>query len=403
MRILLATAGSRGDVEPFAALARRVAAEGHEVRLVVPDNSGADLTGLDVVSMGVDFTRMIEDQGVSAWAALRSFRTVVRPIMHAVIVESARATMDYQPDVLISHPKVLSAPVVCEALGIPHVLVELVPAMTPTAKFPAAGTTTRNLGPFNRLTYRAAGASAAMFRGDLDEVARLVGSRPRRAAPPAATLLPISPAILAPPADWPETVHMTGPWHSDKAPSAVPEQVASFIAQGPFVYAGFGSMAAGDPIARGREVLQGIRDHGTRALLATGLGGMRIPETMLGEDVLVVESVNHELVLPAAEAAVHHGGIGTVQAATRAGVVSVIVPFIADQPFWAARLQEGRLSPAPIPRGRLTAERISRALAETVSRRDAVASAARAMSEEGGTAAAMTVIGSLTGRQATRD
>nr|WP_241740218.1 MULTISPECIES: glycosyltransferase [Microbacterium] len=389
---MLATAGSRGDVEPFAALARRAMFEGHEVRLAAPDSSGVGLSGIDVVSMGVDYTRMIEEQGVSAWAAIRSFREVVRPTMHAVIVQTARAAMEYRPDVLISHPKVLSAPLVCEALGIPHVLVETVPSMTPTRAFPAAGTTTRNLGALNRLTYRAAGLSARMFRSDLTEVAGLVGATRRRPAPPAATLLPISPAILERPEDWPESVHLTGPWRTESADSTLREDVASFIAEGRFVYAGFGSMAAGDPSIRGREVLQGIRDRGSRALIATGLGGLRIGDDLLGDDVLVVPSVDHDLVLPHAEAAIHHGGIGTLQAATRAGAVSIVVPFIADQPFWGARLHERGLAPAPIPRRRLNAHHVGEALTDSTKYRHAVNVAAEVMSNEHGTAVAMEII-----------
>jgi sterol 3beta-glucosyltransferase len=45
----------------------------------------------------------------------------------------------------------------------------------------------------------------------------------------------------------------------------------------------------------------------------------------------VVQGAPHPLVLPRAAAAVHHGGIGTVQAATAAGTPSVLVPFIAEQ------------------------------------------------------------------------
>lgn len=94
MRILLATAGSRGDVEPFVALGERALADGHEVRLVAPDNSGVDMGDLDVASMGVDYARMIEDQGVSVAAAVRHYRAVVRPLMHGVIVGNARAALD---------------------------------------------------------------------------------------------------------------------------------------------------------------------------------------------------------------------------------------------------------------------------------------------------------------------
>lgn len=395
MRILLATAGSRGDVEPFAALARRAVSEGHHARLVAPDNSGADLSGIDAVSMGVDYTRMIEDQGVSIVAAMRSYRSVVRPIMHAVIVESARAAMEYRPDVIVAHPKVLSAPLVSDALGIPSVLVEIVPAMTPTRAFPAAGTVTRDLGVLNRFTYRAAAASAGMFRADLDEVARFLGVPRRHSAPPSATILPISPAILERPQDWPATVHLTGPWRTETDRERLPDEVASFVAGGEFVYAGFGSMAAGDPVARAGEVLRGIRDYGTRALLATGLGGLEVGPELLGDDVLVVRSVDHELVLSHAAAAVHHGGIGTVQAATRASTVSIIVPFIADQPFWGARLHAHGLSPALIPRKRLTSARLTTTLVDGARYHSAVATASRSMAKEDGTRTALAVIAGL--------
>ncbi|POH59616.1 glycosyltransferase [Cryobacterium zongtaii] len=395
MRILLATAGSRGDIEPFAALARRAVVEGHHARLIAPDSSGADLSGVDALSMGVDYTRLIEDQGVSLVAAIRSYSSVVRPIMNAVIVEPARAALEYRPDVIVAHPKVLSAPIIAEALGIPNILVEIVPAMTPTSRFPAAGTTTRNLGVFNKLTYQAAAASAAMFRTDLDQAARVLGVSRRSVAPPSATLMPISPAVLARPSDWPQTVHLTGPWLTETVSNQLTDEIASFIAGGQFVYAGFGSMAVGDPAARAREVLGGIRDFGARALLATGLGGLKAAPQLLGDDVLVVRSIDHALVLPHAVAAVHHGGIGTVQSATRASTVSVIVPFIADQPFWGARVHARGLGPAPIHQRHLSSARIVTSLKDSESYRPAIAGASRSMADEDGAGAALSVIAGL--------
>ena len=44
MRLQLLTAGSRGDVEPFAALARAAQDRGHEVRLGLPDHSDVDVS-----------------------------------------------------------------------------------------------------------------------------------------------------------------------------------------------------------------------------------------------------------------------------------------------------------------------------------------------------------------------
>src|SRR3712207_485821 len=68
-------------------------------------------------------------------------------------------------------------------------------------------------------------------------------------------------------------------------------------------------------------------------------------------------------VLPRCSVAVHHGGAGTVHAAVRAGVVSVTVPFLADQPFWGALLHRRGLGAAPVPVRRLTTDRLGAALA----------------------------------------
>jgi len=264
MKILLATAGSRGDVEPFVALGERALADGHEVRLVAPDNTGVDTGDLGVVSMGVDYTRIIESQGVSPIAALRSYRSIIEPTMRGVIVRGAQAAFDYRPDVIVYHPKVASAPLVADALNIPHVLVEIVPALTPTRAFPAAGTVAHGVGALNRLTYQAVGAASTMFRSDLADVRAMLGTPKRAPSSPAATLMPISPSLLPRPSDWPASVHLTGAWaRADHVPSLEPE-VADFVANGPFIYAGFGSMAMGDASARGRA-LPAARDRGRRA------------------------------------------------------------------------------------------------------------------------------------------
>jgi sterol 3beta-glucosyltransferase len=392
VRILLATAGSRGDVEPFVALGVRARAEGHEVRLVAPENSGADTDDLDVDSMGVDISRIIEDQGVSLLAALRSYRTVMRPLMRRIIVGSARVALDYRPDVIVYHPKVMSAPLVADALGVPHVLVEIVPVLTPTRAFPAAGTVPRSIGPFNRLTYRTERVASKVFRADLAEVRAMVGAPNHTPSAPATILMPISPAILARPDDWPESVHLTGPWVRSSRPAALGPEVAEFIGRGPFMYAGFGSMVAGDATARGCAIVDAARARGIRCLAATGLGGIDLPANARGADVLVVRSVPHAAVLARATTAVHHGGIGTVQAAMAAATPSVIVPFIADQPFWGARLHEWGLAPPPIKQRALTVSALVTALGDAERYRPRVGQVAKQMAAEDGTGAALAVL-----------
>ena len=94
-------------------------------------------------------------------------------------------------------------------------------------------------------------------------------------------------------------------------------------------------------------------------------------------------------------AVVHHGGAGTTAAGLRAGVPSVVVPFMGDQPFWGRRVAALGAGPAPIPRKRLTAERLAAAITRAVSEpaigREAAA-VGRRIRREDGVAAAVGVI-----------
>ena len=138
--------------------------------------------------------------------------------------------------------------------------------------------------------------------------------------------------------------------------------------------------------------MEAARARGLRLLVATGLGGIAVPDDSRGDDVLVTRSVDHAAVLPHAVAAVHHGGIGTVQAALAAGTVSVVVPFIADQPFWGALLHRRGLGPAPIPQRRLSAARVTAAFAAASDSVPAVESVAERMSQEDGAATALRLL-----------
>ena len=392
---MLLTAGSRGDVEPFIALARRAHGQGHEVRLGVTRDfvAQARAAGVDVAALDGDMTALVTSQGTSAWAALRSYRSVVRPMMAAVLRSAADAAVAFGPDVVVHHPKVLSAPIAAAHLDVPSVLVELVPTLTPTREFPSAGVTTRDLGRFNPLTYRALSGAAGMFAGPLRDLRATLGVPVRgRLIAPALTLVPVSPVLLPRPQDWPSTAQVTGAWHDrpGREPALDPE-VEAFLADGDVVYAGFGSMAVGDPVARGRAVVTAVRDSGRRLLVAAGWGGLQVPDDAAGDDVLVRRSLPHSAVLPRCAVAVHHGGAGTTHAVVRAGALSATVPFLADQPFWGALLHRRGLGAVPVPARRLTADRLAAALT-SLPGPEAVTAASRAMAQEDGCLTALALL-----------
>jgi vancomycin aglycone glucosyltransferase len=92
-------------------------------------------------------------------------------------------------------------------------------------------------------------------------------------------------------------------------------------------------------------------------------------------------------------AVVHHGGAGTTTTTARAGAAQVVVPQIADQPFWARRVDDlgiGAAHDGPTPTVESLSVALETALAPaTRSRATAVAGMIRT---DGATVAARLLI-----------
>jgi UDP:flavonoid glycosyltransferase YjiC (YdhE family) len=101
----------------------------------------------------------------------------------------------------------------------------------------------------------------------------------------------------------------------------------------------------------------------------------------LSENVFRIESVPHDWLFPRMAAAVHHGGAGTSEAAFRAGVPQIVLPFIADQHFWAQRIAELGVGPEPLKHKKLSLEQAMQAL-RTVMQDQAMRKRARLLGEK---------------------
>ncbi len=393
--MMLLTAGTRGDVEPFTALARHAADAGHEVRLGLVDGSGADAAGLDAVSLEMPASAVVPDLTGGPMAVLRRVRGEVRPSLRRMLAAAVRETVAFRPDVVVHHPLVLSAPMVADALAVPRVLVEFSPVATPSVELPAAGgpTALRDLGRANRWTYAVPRAAARLLRADVAAAAEQLpaGRSPGARTRSRATLMAISPQLLPRPSDWPSRVHLTGAWSDERTDHVLDPSVAAFL-RGAVLVASFGSMAAGDPVLRAEAVVAAARAHGLRVLLLTGWGGLQPRHDLLGPDVLAMRSAPLGPVLQGASVVVHHGGAGTAHAAARAGVPSVVVPFIADQPFWAHRLHRVGIAAAPVPFRRVTADALRVAVGEALRQGPRAAAVGRAVRAEHGVQHAVEVL-----------
>jgi vancomycin aglycone glucosyltransferase len=114
-------------------------------------------------------------------------------------------------------------------------------------------------------------------------------------------------------------------------------ELEAFLDSGtPPVYVGFGSMPMRTSEDAARVAIEAIRAQGHRTLLSRGWAELALIDDR--EDCFAVGEVNQQALFRRVAAVVHHGGAGTTTTAARAGTPQVIVPQIADQPYWASRV-----------------------------------------------------------------
>ncbi|WP_430788874.1 glycosyltransferase [Actinoplanes sp. G11-F43] len=378
-RVLIVTLGTRGDVVPYAALGNALTAAGEHVTIAANEVLRGYVAG-EFVPLPVDLT------GSGPLTSTRLARLLAE---RWTAVGRAIAAAADGMDLLLLAPMGWLGYHVAEATGAATMGAFLQP-LEPTRAFPPPMLTTRDLGGWgNHAAARAFRLlGQAPFAAATAELRRHLGLR---RSGPAATfrrmdqerwpiVYGVSPTVLPPTPDWPAHRPMTGFWWPPAGRGLSP-RVRSFLDAGdPPVYLGFGSTSATGADALVAETAARL---GRRVVTQHGVPG---------PDVLVIGDEPHAELFPRMAAVVHHGGAGTTAAALRAGVPSVVVPFTADQPFWARRVAELGAGPAPVPLRRATVDRLISAVASADDYRSGARSVAERLAAEDGTGAAVAVI-----------
>ena len=380
MKITVFAAGSRGDIQPCVVLSRGLQQAGYHVRLAAPADF-ADFVqqhGVGFYPLRGDVQQLMASDtgrqfmatgGANPLKSIRAIRTLIAPVVMSMAEDAFAACQDADALICLG---VFSAfgQAIAEALRIPILHVEPTPLL-PTRAFPAPSwPIQRDLGGLHNYLSGVAMLQVVWlwYRPFVNEFRKKLGLSPYSTARFHRTLrsTPMlgaySPSLIPPPADWPERVHVTGNFFLDTQADWQPSpELQAFLAAGaPPVYIGFGSMAGRNPEELATLILDALAKSGQRGLLLTGWGGMRTA-TVPGS-VFVVDVAPHRWLFPRMAAVVHHGGAGTTAEGLRAGVPTVIVPFVFDQPFWGARVKALGLGPAPIPQKQLTADGLAHAI-----------------------------------------
>ncbi len=391
MRVLLSTYGGRGDVEPLVGLAVRLRELGAEVQMCAPpDFSGSARcaerlaeVGVPLVSAGPPVRPLVQGAARPSPADLPRLAAEIMAVQFDSLVAAAEGF-----DALLATgllPAAASARSVAEKLGIRYVYAAYCPIFLPSPHHAPTRFPGRPLPPEvtdNRVLWELQGQIANELFGEalnthrasiglppVDNVYKFgFTDRPWLAADP--TLGP-----WQEPADL--DVVQTGAWLlPDERP--LPAELEAFLDAGtPPVYVGFGSMRAPTDIAR--VAIEAIRAHGRRAVVARGWADLVLADDR--DDYFGVGEVNQQALFARVAAVVHHGGAGTTTTAARAGAPQVVVPQMADQPYWAGRVADlgiGAAHDGPTPTAESLSDALTTALVpETRARATAVAATIR--------------------------
>lgn len=389
MRITIFAIGSRGDVQPLLALAVGLQQTGrHRICFAAPDNfeSLVREQNLDFFPLGINTQELLGSGKLKAGIETgRNFLSwfihllrLIRPMADRLM---ERAWLScHNAETIVYSTIGIGAYHVAEKLGVPCFIATPLPGLAPTHVYPNPGGVLPALPlgeGYNMLTYYLNGQLLQALTGPyinrwrrekLNLPAIPLGKNPysQLNGRPMPVLGSYSPIVAPRPFDWGDHIHITGYWFLE--PSAdwqPPARLVDFLDSGsPPVFIGFGSMVNRNPRHMTQLVCESLERSGQRGVLATGWGGLdRID---LPANIFVLDSVPHAWLFPHVSAVVHHGGSGTTGAALRAGVPSVLVPHMGDQPFWARRVAELGVSPQPVPRRQLTAGRLAAAITNAI-------------------------------------
>lgn len=403
MKITITAVGSRGDVQPYVALAVGLKRAGHEVRLSAPHIFAGLIAehGLQHLPISMNPQEIMDHPAVQAASQSGNYvlflRTLFREgkMLVQTFLDQVYANCQ-EGEAVISSMIPYGAYDAAEKRRIPFIQTVLAPYY-PTTAFAAPGISLPfNWGTVNKLTYDLVDQSFWQFFRPIQNRWRkeqlglppfpIIGPHReiRRRVP---TVMGYSSIVVPTPTDWPASNYVTGYWFLDKAKNwQPPAGLESFLeAQPTPIYIGFGSMPERDSSRMTQLILDALRLSGQRCVLLSGWAGLG--DEQLPDTVFHVESIPHAWLFKRVAAIVHHGGAGTTAAGLCARVPSIITPYTTDQFFWADHIVRLGVGPKSVSYHHLTAETLAamirQAIADTKMRQRAAEIGQRIEDENG--------------------
>ncbi|XP_042017582.1 sterol 3-beta-glucosyltransferase UGT80A2-like [Salvia splendens] len=369
LQIVMLIVGTRGDVQPFVAIGKRLQDYGHRVRLATHSNFKEFVlsSGLEFYPLGGDpkvlAGYMVKNKGFlpSGPSEIPVQRNQMKEIIFSLLPACKEPDLDsgipFKADAIIANPPAYGHIHVAEALKIPIHIFFTMP-WTPTSEFPHPLSRVKQSAGY-RLSYQIVDSLIWLGIRDmindvrkkklkLRPVTYLSGSQGTESDIPHGYIW--SPHLVPKPKDWGPKIDVVGFCFLDLATNyEPPESLLNWLKAGPKpIYIGFGSLPVQEPAKMTKIIIEALETTQQRGIINKGWGGLG--DLAEGKDfVYLLDNVPHDWLFLQCSAVVHHGGAGTTAAGLKAACPTTIIPFFGDQPFWGERVHARGVGPPPIP------------------------------------------------------
>ncbi|KAL7148397.1 hypothetical protein ABFS83_06G175800 [Erythranthe nasuta] len=361
--------GTRGDVQPFVAIGKRLQADGHRVRLATHSNFKEFVlsAGLEFFPLGGDpkvlAAYMVKNKGFlpSGPSEIPIQRNQIKDIIFSLLPACTDPDPDtnvsFKVDAIIANPPAYGHTHVAEALKVPLHIIFTMP-WTSTSEFPHPLSRVKQQVGY-RLSYQIVDSLIWLGIRDminefrkkklrLRPVTYLSGSYSSSPDIPYAYIW--SPHLVPKPKDWGPKIDVVGFCFLDLASNYVPpDSLLEWLKNDKEpIYIGFGSLPVVDPEKMTGIIVRALEITGQRGIINKGWGGLgNLAEPK--DFIYLLDNCPHDWLFTRCAAVVHHGGAGTTAAGLKAACPTTVVPFFGDQPFWGERVHARGVGPAPIP------------------------------------------------------
>jgi UDP:flavonoid glycosyltransferase YjiC (YdhE family) len=415
------TWGSRGDVRPFLALADGLQMSGHEVTLVITCvdspryNSYVSKSGVLVKAICSPvipdihkLTKVVKNIS-SELDPVKQLKKIITglflPVEKEMYEESKKLCLEN--DLVIGHYLHYPLHTAAEIYQKPYVSVSLAHTVLPTKHYPPPGFL--NLGYFSNLFLWRILRLILNFtvKSYPDKLRRRLGLKPAKDfltgvwTSDVLNLVAVSHTMCPRQSDWSEIHHVCGflDIEGESSDEKIPADLEVFLNNGVApVYMNFGSLMPPE-IALQTKTIQLLAEAakiaGCRAIIQAPL--WEECNMKISSEIYFLKEASHSLVLPRCQAIVHHGGAGTSQSASLAGIPSIIIYHISEQEFWGRQLKRLGIASGVYSRKRITSQKLAknlRILLNSTSIKNKAKEIGQLMKKENGVKSAVSIINS---------